>query len=88
MNNPLVERAALAVKAEIGRQFEATPAPGPDPRDDWTANGGTIDLVDVVRVVLEAIREPTEAQFNGLTGGARQLADCYWRHMIDELLKR
>jgi hypothetical protein len=50
-----VERLARVLKAEIGRQWNAQPAPGPDPRDDWVATGGTLDLSEAIRAVLAAL---------------------------------
>lgn len=54
------EKLARALKAELGRQMDARPAPGPDPRDDWTATGGTIDFGQCVDAVLREGMEPTD----------------------------
>ena len=57
---PWLEAVAAATKAEIGRQFCATHAPGPNPGDDWTAranwdaDGGMLDLTLVARAAVAA----------------------------------
>lgn len=49
---PVRERLARALKADIASQWDAKPAPGSDPRDDWTAEGGTLDLTQCVDAIL------------------------------------
>lgn len=63
-----IERVALALNAELKRQWNGTPAPGRewDPTS-WTSSGGTIDLEAMARVAIAAMREPTP-EFTGITG--------------------
>lgn len=52
MTDPADERRARALKANIGKQFAATPAPGkPDDPESWTAEGGTLDLIELARAI-------------------------------------
>ena len=57
MDDELVERVALAIKAEMGRQLKATPAPGlPADSGDWTAECGTLDLSSIAAAALDAAK--------------------------------
>lgn len=85
----MVERVALAIKAEIGRAFDAQPLPGPVGADDWSATGGVLNLEDVARAAIAAMREPTEAmafaaQAHGDVNEATSA--IVWRAMIVEAL--
>jgi hypothetical protein len=72
MTHLLVETVALAAKASLKRQLGGKPLPGPSSgADDWSAQGGSIDLEEVVRDCFAAILsngyaivpvEPTEEQ--------------------------
>lgn len=54
MTDPLIEAMARAIKDEIARQFDATPLPGPNPSNDWSAMGGTIELELAASAALQA----------------------------------
>ena len=56
----MIERVARAIKSEIGEQWDAQPLPGANNPEDWSATGGTLDLITVARAAIEAMREPTE----------------------------
>ena len=57
MTNEAIEAAARAIKAELGRQFNAQPI-HPDPAvDDWAATGGEINLTDAARAAAPALME-------------------------------
>ncbi len=57
-----IEEVARALKANIGRQFDASPLPGPpDGSGDWTAEGGIIDCEELAAAAISAMREPSEA---------------------------
>jgi hypothetical protein len=49
-----VEAAALTIKAELGKQWNAKPLPGPGNIDDWSASGGSINLTALARAALLA----------------------------------
>jgi len=71
MTSP-VEKVATAIKAEIGRQFDAQPLPGPpDNSDDWSATGGVMDLELIARAAIEAMREPSEAMLDAAVTDGR-----------------
>lgn len=50
----VVEAVAVAIKDEIGRQFEAKPLVDAQP-GDWAATGGTLDLSRLARVAVDAV---------------------------------
>lgn len=56
----MLERMALAINAELKRQWEAQPAPGRefDP-NSWTSTGGVIDLRKLAKAALREVRKPT-----------------------------
>lgn len=50
-----IKAAATELKSEIGRQFNGAPLPGRDAHsDDWSAEGGTLDLTALAELVLRA----------------------------------
>jgi hypothetical protein len=51
----MIERVARAIKSEIGEQWDAQPLPGANNPEDWSATGGTLDLITVARAAIEAI---------------------------------
>jgi hypothetical protein len=52
----LIDRVAKAIKADMARQWEARP----DKNGDWSCVGQTIDLSQMARAAIKAMREPTE----------------------------
>lgn len=48
-----LEAVALALKSNLGKQFNAEPLAFMQP-DDWTASGGVIDLVELAQAVIES----------------------------------
>ncbi len=82
----MIERVAMVIKGELGKALNATPLPG-DPHDhnDWSATGGSVNLEDIARAAISAMREPTEAMVGQwpYDRGNRMT----WRAMIDEALK-
>ena len=85
----MIERVALALKAKIGEAFDATPIPGsPAEWGDWSATGGMLNLEDVARAAIEAMREPTQEMLRAGWAAAHDedAGDC-WRDMIDAALK-
>ena len=54
---------ALAINANLKKQWKATPAPGRefDP-NSWTAESGEIDLIELARAALETLRNPSISQ--------------------------
>lgn len=88
MAGTMIERVATALKAEIGRQWDAKPLPGPiDGSDDWSATGGTIGLAEMARAAIEAMREPTEGMLDGTAPLAEAQIITIWRAMIDAALE-
>jgi hypothetical protein len=95
----IIDRVALAMKAEIARQFGAKPLLGDSESGDWAATGGVLDLSQMARVAIEAMREPTEAMLGAEgvqdTGGKAKIsgyldyfsAEEIWKAMIDAALK-
>lgn len=52
------DRLAYELKFEIGRQFGAKPMASPNPNEDWTAQGGELNLskcIDVLLIEFEAM---------------------------------
>lgn len=52
--------------------------------------GSVIDLAALVLVVMEAMREPTDAMVEAALDNAHNTATVYrdaWRHMVDAALK-
>lgn len=62
----MLERAARALKGEIGKALDAKPLPFAGDTGNWSAKGDmqTLDLEACVRAVLMAVREPDEATQN------------------------
>lgn len=62
MTDTMLEKAARALKEELGKALTAKPLLGDASSGDWysDSNSGSIDCVDLVRAVLSAIREPDE----------------------------
>lgn len=86
----MVERVARALKAEIGRQFDAAPLLGDTTTGDWHATGGTIDLEECAREAITAMRVPTGFMVDAIhsihrPGFAVSWAKV-WRTMIDAAL--
>jgi hypothetical protein len=87
-----VERVARVLKRKIGEAFAAKPLPGSNPEwGDWSATGGVLDLEELARAVIAAMREPTEAMLSSgedsleYTQVCRSLRDMgaeAWRAMI------
>ena len=68
---PWLEAVVAAIKAEIGRQFNATPLHHPGDwaaRADWEPDGGSLDLTLVARAAVAAYEEWLRT--HGPTGGA------------------
>lgn len=88
--NEMVERVALALKAELGRSFDAHPLHGDTSSGDWHATGGVIDLEECARVAITAMREPTGkmcvAAIIGEFEGNETDALNTWTTMIDVAL--
>lgn len=62
-----LERAVIALEAELQRQHSEDNLSHFLRRDhgsDWVTTDGNIDLTPVVRAVLTAIREPSEAMID------------------------
>lgn len=58
--NSMVERCARAAMADIKRQLDGKPIPdAPDVLNSWSASGQSINMEEVARAVIEAMREPT-----------------------------
>ncbi len=92
----MVQRVALAIKAEIGRQLGAVPLHGDKSSTDWYVPntpdpGSTLDLTAIGRCAIAAMREPTEGmKFKGYKIGAtNDLTKMVttWQAMIDEALR-
>lgn len=63
----MLERAARALKGEIGKALDAKPLPFAGDTGNWSAKGDmqTLDLEACVRAVLMAVREPDESLCTG-----------------------
>lgn len=92
----MIERVARALKDNLARQFDAKPLHGDAASGDWHATGGTIELEEMARVAIEAMREPTvpmvkrgvEAQeMPGRTVECVAIVLSAYTVMIDEALK-
>ena len=53
--NDEIEAVARAIKASIGEQWDATPIPMPPDANNWTATGGTLDLLVVAKAAIAAL---------------------------------
>lgn len=60
----MLDRAARALKDEIGKALDAKPLPFAGDTGNWSAKGDmqTLDLEACVRAVLMAVREPDEVE--------------------------
>jgi hypothetical protein len=67
-----LEKAALALKANLGEQLNAKPLLGDASSGDWYSDGtsGSIECTDLVRAVLTAIRGIDSA--NAVLAAARE----------------
>lgn len=96
----MLERAARALKDEIGKALDAKPLPFAGDTGNWSAKGDmqTLDLEACVRAVLMAVREPSRTEqvwmMDGrltncspeVAEGWRQEYERNWRAMIDAIL--
>jgi hypothetical protein len=59
----IVERVALAIKAELGRALNARPMLGDVASGNWyteeDASAGSLDLTVIARAAIAAMKEPT-----------------------------
>lgn len=95
--NEMIERVALALKAKIGEAFNAKPIPHSPPEwGAWSATGGSLNLEELARAAIEAMREPTEEMIEaayypagepGDQSVSRSEAEETWHAMIDAALK-
>lgn len=91
----MLEKAAEALKAELGRQLNAKPLRGDASSGDWYSNGssGSIKIPDLVRAVLLAIRDPDEATISAALKASGSSPDMEidmkidWQAMIDAILE-
>ncbi len=51
-----IEAVAKAIKADIGKQWDAKPLPMPydDESQDWSATGGTLNLCETAQAAIVA----------------------------------
>ena len=59
----MIEKCARAAMADIKRQLDGQPIPGPADPFSWSApaTGQSIDMEQVAAAVIDALMEPTEA---------------------------
>lgn len=96
-----VQQVASALKANLAKQFDAKPLLGDASSGDWHATGGVIDLEEMARAAIEAMRGPTkemltegyaaaatavEQREGGASLGGEAPGDT-WSAMIDAALK-
>jgi hypothetical protein len=74
-----IQEVALALKANLAKQFDAKPLLGDAASGDWHATGGVIDLEEMARAAIEAMREPTDAMIGACEAieGGKIINDYY-----------
>lgn len=87
----MLERAARALKDEIGKALDAKPLPFAGDTGNWSAKGDmqTLDLEACVRAVLMAVRDLGEAECERVRGyfpGQDIMADTLFSLSIDDIL--
>lgn len=98
----MVEKMARAMAEDMQRQLDAKPIPGDPPGHSWTASGGVIDMVQVARAGMLAMRKlnspmagagyralmeyPIDDELHAM-GVIDFRANAIWRAMIDAALK-
>jgi hypothetical protein len=82
-----IQEVALALKANLAKQFDAKPLLGDASSDNWHATGGVIDLEEMARAAIGAMREPTETMMEaGHTFTDENAVYGAWTWMIDAAL--
>jgi hypothetical protein len=98
MTDSMLERATEAAMVEVRRQLGMKPIPGDlGLGNGWSSMGdpGSLEFSKIVRAVIEAMREPTEAmkamhwteiEYSGADTAAEKATNV-WQWMIDAALK-
>jgi hypothetical protein len=79
----MIDRVAAAIKAEIGRQLLAQPLHDSKTDwhasiEDWSPNGGSLDLRKIARVAIETMQEPTKEMKESVGNDADQIETYRW----------
>ena len=83
----MIGRVALVIKAKLGEAMSAKPLLGDASSGDWYASDcGTIDLSEIARAAIEAMREPTKSMLAAFADGDDPAYAEDWRSLIDAAL--